>query len=92
MDNNIKLLLGITDPNLTIDPKYQYTSYIEEKIINKKNELNQFILNNKEYTILDLLNLQKKYTNNNNIFNLKKTRKLNYNINGVVLDNLIPKQ
>ena len=65
---------------------------IEEKIINKKNELNQFILNNKEYTILDLLNLQKKYTNNNNIFNLKKTRKLNYNINGVVLDNLIPKQ
>ncbi|QXL48728.1 ISL3 family transposase [Ligilactobacillus salivarius] len=33
MDNNIKLLLGITDPNLTIDPKYQYTSYIEEKII-----------------------------------------------------------
>ena len=35
MDNNIKLLLGITDPNLTIDPKYQYTSYIEEKIIKK---------------------------------------------------------
>ena len=35
MDNNIKLLLGITDPNLTIDPKYQYTSYIEEKIIMK---------------------------------------------------------
>ena len=33
MDNNIKLLLGITDPNLNIDPKYQYTSYIEEKII-----------------------------------------------------------
>ena len=24
-NNNIKLLLGITDPNLTIDPKYQYT-------------------------------------------------------------------
>ena len=35
MDNNIKLLLGITDPNLNIDPKYQYTSYIEEKIIMK---------------------------------------------------------
>ena len=33
MDNNIKLLLGITDPNLTIDPKYQYTSYIEKKLL-----------------------------------------------------------
>ncbi|MEN3954052.1 hypothetical protein VOI57_02290 [Ligilactobacillus salivarius] len=33
MDNNIKLLLGITGPNLTIDPKYQYTSYIEEKLL-----------------------------------------------------------
>ena len=74
------------------EKKLRKKENIEEKIINKKNELNQFILNNKEYTILDLLNLQKKYTNNNNIFNLKKTRKLNYNINGVVLDNLIPKQ
>lgn len=27
------LLLGITDPNLTIDLKYQYISYIEEKTI-----------------------------------------------------------
>lgn len=27
------LLLGITDPNLTIDLKYQYISYIEEKNI-----------------------------------------------------------
>ena len=33
MDNSTKLSLEITDPNLTIDPKYQYTSYIEEKII-----------------------------------------------------------
>lgn len=33
MDNNIKFLLGITDPNLTIDLKYQYISYIEEKTI-----------------------------------------------------------
>lgn len=33
MDNNIKLLLGITDPNLTIEPKYQYTSYIEKKLL-----------------------------------------------------------
>ncbi|WP_459446334.1 ISL3 family transposase [Ligilactobacillus salivarius] len=39
MDNNIKLLLGITDPNLTIDPKYQYTSYIEEKIIKNSKTL-----------------------------------------------------
>ncbi|MGK4183015.1 transposase family protein, partial [Ligilactobacillus salivarius] len=39
MDNNIKLLLGITDPNLTIDPKYQYTSYIEEKIIKNSQTL-----------------------------------------------------
>ena len=39
MDNNIKLLLGITDPNLTIDPKYQYTSYIEEKIIKNSKAL-----------------------------------------------------
>ena len=27
------LLLEITDPKLTIDLKYQYISYIEEKII-----------------------------------------------------------
>ena len=39
MDNNIKLLLGITDPNLNIDPKYQYTSYIEEKIIKNSKAL-----------------------------------------------------
>lgn len=39
MDNNIKLLLGITDPNLTIEPKYQYTSYIEEKIIKNSKRL-----------------------------------------------------
>src|SRR5699024_9813452 len=32
-------LLGITDPNLTIDPKYQYTSYIEEKIIKNSKAL-----------------------------------------------------
>ena len=39
MDNNIKLLLGITDPNLTIDPTQQYTSYIEEKIIKNSKAL-----------------------------------------------------
>ena len=39
MDNNIKLLLGITDPNLTIDPKYQYTLYIKEKIIKNSKAL-----------------------------------------------------
>ncbi len=39
MDDNIKLLLGITDPNLTIDPKYQYTSYIKEKTIKNSKAL-----------------------------------------------------
>ena len=39
MDNNIKLLLGITDPNLTIDPKYQYTVSIKFSSVGK-NERN----------------------------------------------------
>ena len=39
MDNSTKLSLEITDPNLTIDPKYQYTSYIEEKIIKNSKTL-----------------------------------------------------
>src|SRR5699024_1348469 len=39
MDNKIKLLLVITDPNLTINPKYQYTSHIEEKIIKNRKAL-----------------------------------------------------
>ena len=46
MDNNIKLLLGITDPNLTIDPKYQYTSYIEEKIIKNSTNCKALMLRN----------------------------------------------
>src|SRR5699024_4959793 len=39
MDNNIKLLLGITDTNLTIDTIYQYTLYIEKKIIKNSKAL-----------------------------------------------------
>ena len=34
MDNNIKLLLGITDPNLTIDPKYLNINIL--RILEKK--------------------------------------------------------
>ena len=33
------ILFGITDPNLTIDPKYQYTLYIKEKIIKNSKAL-----------------------------------------------------
>lgn len=35
-------------------------SFIEEKIISKESELKQFTENSKEYTILELINLQKK--------------------------------
>lgn len=63
---------------------------IEEQIFRKESELNQFIANSKEYTISELINLQKKYLNINNNFNFKKKRKLNYNSNGIVgIDNII---
>lgn len=59
--------------------------FIEEKIISKESELKQFTENSKEYTISELINLQKKYLNiNNDNFKYKKTRKLNNNSNGIV--------
>ena len=36
MDNNIKLLLGITDPNLTIDPNINILRILRKIIKNSK--------------------------------------------------------
>lgn len=47
---------------------------INKKIIGKESELSQFIENKKEYTLLDLINLQKKYLNVNNNPVLKKNK------------------
>ena len=50
---------------------------IETKLINTENFLKHFIENSKEYTILELVELQQKYLNINNHLKLKKTRIIN---------------
>ena len=56
----------------------QRKAFIKEQIISKESELKQFNQNSKEYSISDLINLQKKYVNiNKDIYKYKKNRKLN---------------
>ena len=64
--------------NSEISSLNQRKAFIKEQIISKESELKQFNQNSKEYSISDLINLQKKYVNiNKDIYKYKKNRKLN---------------
>ena len=68
----------VSNLNSEISSLNQRKAFIKEQIISKESELIQFTQNSKEYTISDLINLQKKYVNINNDNNkYKKNRKLN---------------
>ena len=68
----------VSNLNSEISSLNQRKAFIKEQIISKESELKQFNQNSKEYSISDLINLQKKYVNiNKDIYKYKKNRKLN---------------